>query len=516
MLKSFIKALVVVAGLVWAGMACAVGLGNASISSALGQPLKVEIALTAVSESERVGLTARLASPDAFKTAGLDFPYHLAKLNFNIVTRGGETYIEVTSKDPVNDSFVNLLVELSWSSGHSFREYTFLLDPPDYKPELPKGEETSVIPPTVAVAPTPEVPEVKKLPATEEPASGPSETGELGAEGVSAPSASTAVPEEVVAAASGVPSAETGAPEAAAGEQPAQPEQAAVPQPAPEKPVAETIVVKRGDTLSKIAAQIKEPDVTVEQMLVALYRANVNKFDGKNMNRLRAGKILTVPDAATLEKISNKAAIREIHIQTANWNAYRARLAAAPTAAAPVQAPTEAGGPITPSVTEKTPPVKEPKEKLVLSHGEVPGAKAAGKETKDQAKDEAAAKEKAGKESAERAAKLEKNVKDMEKLMEMKGTPPAASAVTPPASAVAPASGARPAKPKMAPPAPAPAAETGILDDILGIFDSEMFKDPVYLGAGAGGLLLLIGLVVFLLRRRGNGGGGRKKKSLRS
>ena len=102
-LKSYVKTLAIVAGLGWASAACAVGFGEPDVKSALGQPLKIEIALTSVSESDRNGMTAHMASPEAFKSAKLEYPYNLAKLKFDIAVRGRQTYILVTSKEPVND-----------------------------------------------------------------------------------------------------------------------------------------------------------------------------------------------------------------------------------------------------------------------------------------------------------------------------------------------------------------------------------------------------------------------------
>ncbi|HMC13002.1 MAG TPA: FimV/HubP family polar landmark protein, partial [Gallionellaceae bacterium] len=337
MLKSLIKTLGFVAGLVWAGMACAVGFGSASVASSLGQPLKVEISLIAVSDADKSGLTARMASPDAFKAAGLDYPYHLSKLKFEIESRNGQTYVKVTSKEAVNDSFINLLVELSWSSGRLLREYTFLLDPPDYKAEQPKAEEVTPIEPVVAAAPPSEAPQVESL-SSATPASAPVAT-----ESASAPSAATAgaLGTEAAVPAASAPVAAAPAPSAASAASASTAPEPAAPETSPsstttavptvtEKPmVRETITVKRGDTLTKIALQIRESDVTLEQMLVALYRANANKFDGKNMNRLRAGKILSVPEQDDLEKLSQTAAVKEIRIHTVNWNAYRQKLAAA-------------------------------------------------------------------------------------------------------------------------------------------------------------------------------------------
>lgn len=522
MLKSLIKALLIVASLIWSGMVCAVGFGSANVTSALGQPLIAEISLIEVGKADRSGLTARMATPEAYKAAGLDYPYHLSKLKFEIGTRNGESYIRVTSKDAVNDPFVTMLVELNWSSGRLLHEFTFLLDPPDYKAEQPKAEEVTPIEPVVATVPPSEAPQVEPIVAAV-PASAPEAT-----EAVSAPVAATA---GTVASSASAASAPVAAEPGLAAEPESSASEAATSAPVPASVPAskaviastntekaesrESIAVKRGDTLSKIAAQVQEPDVTLEQMLVALYRANANKFDGKNMNRIRAGKVLDMPDPDVLSKLTQAAAVREIRIQTANWNAYKQKLAAV-SAPVPEQAPKqEASGKINTSVSDKTPAVKDAaKEVLKLSKGEAPGdktavgGKAQAQEAQAHAKEEAIAKENAERENKTRTAMLEKNVKDMQKLVELKGGTPVASS-TPVVSSSA-VQAAKPAKPKMVPVAVAP--EPSVLDDVL---DNPMLKDPVYLGIGAAVLLGLGGLGFYLMRRgKGDGGRSPKKKSL--
>ncbi|MGE5758407.1 MAG: FimV family protein, partial [Sideroxydans sp.] len=151
MLKSILKASVYIACLAWSDILFAAGLGGINVTSFLGQPLKAEIAILDVDKADKSGLRVKLASPDAYKTAGIDFPYSLPKLKFQIEERAsGEPYIQVTTGQPVNDPFVTLMVELSWSSGKLMREYTFLLDPVDYKPEQPKPEEVKPIEPVLA------------------------------------------------------------------------------------------------------------------------------------------------------------------------------------------------------------------------------------------------------------------------------------------------------------------------------------------------------------------------------
>ncbi len=379
------------AGLTLSAWGHAVGLGGINVASSLGQPLKAEIELVAVGKADKPSLVARLASPDAYKGAGLDYPYG-AKYTFQIESRdNGEPYLKLSSSREINDPFVSLLIELSWASGKLMREYTFLLDPPGYVAVQPKSVAApEVVPATVQEAPV----EVKEAPQ------------------------SVAKPEEVKSE-----------PMPAAMEQP-------VEQPIA-KPVevrthirgnaAESVAVKRGDTLSKLAAQVKPADVSLERMLVALYRANANQFDGKNMNRIKVGKILRMPDQNSLDGVAQAEAVKEIHAQSANWNAYRQKLSVAATSSRQSESGHQvATGKITSVAADNAPVASESaKEVLRLSKGEKPGDTAGGsgrsaQEKKNAAAEDAIAKGKAIKEEKARAALLASNLKDMERLAQIK------------------------------------------------------------------------------------------------
>ena len=83
-MKSFIKAAGLALSLFFSGMAGAVSMGGADISSALGQPLRVKVAIEATDKAEASSLSARLATPDTFKAAGMDYPFHLPALSFQL------------------------------------------------------------------------------------------------------------------------------------------------------------------------------------------------------------------------------------------------------------------------------------------------------------------------------------------------------------------------------------------------------------------------------------------------
>jgi pilus assembly protein FimV len=520
-LKTILKTSGYFACLFVSGIASATGLGGMVVGSNLGQPLQAEIELVSVEKADRGSIAARLASAEAFKTAGVDYPYALPKLKFEIVNRdSAQPRIRITSSQPVNEPFVTLLVEVVWSSGKLLREYTFLLDPVGYnapvlaeavkpvapvvsapaaeQPEPVAEQPLPVAAPEAASVDTPSVTEQVQVPAAEPVAA---------AEPAEAP-----VPSEQAGTEASVPEAAAGEPMAAERVPAAAEQEAAVPA-APQEdalskeeaiPVAdvESVSVVRGDSLSKIALKVKPAEVSLERMLVAMYRANSGAFMGKNMNRLKAGKIIRVPDAAEIEAVQQDEAVHVYRAQVDDWNAYRQQLAAVRGEAREQSAQQVASGKVTAAVTEKTATKAESAEVLKLSKGEAPGSTAGGSSTSKE--EESIAKAKALKEAEERTAMLEKNVKDLQRLAELKKqqaeaaakAAPAAEAQTFPAGASAPA----PAKPSAKPAVPAPVEvpaqpAPSMLDSLL--------EDPVLLGGGAAGLIALLGAGLWLSRRRG-------------
>lgn len=500
MRKSLLKLLGVIAGLMLSTCVSAIGMGGINVASALGQPLKADIELVSVNKAEKASLVARLASPDVYRGAGLEYPFG-NKFKFQIESRAnGESYIRASSAQPINDPFVSLLVELTWASGKLLREYTFLLDPPDYVAERPAAPEVQAVAPAAAPVATAEPVE-----QTEQERSYQQEWAE------SAKQQPQKQPQPIRATA---PMDEKAL--------------RAVPERKPVTIATGDITVQRGDTLNKIAMQNKPAEVSLERMLVALYRANADQFDGKNMNRIKAGKILRLPDQNELMSVAQSDAAKEIRAQTADWNAYRQKLAAAaPADSQPQEAQQVTTGKIASSVADKAPVAKESaKEVLKLSKGEAPGDQAAAATTgkpataqdkKDAEQEDAIAREKGLKEEQARAALLEKNLKDMERLAQLKseaaalaaqpsGVAAEAASAVAAASEVTAASEVKPApvaKPKPKPKLqPAPAPQPSLMDEILG--------EPLYLIGGAAILLGLGGLGFMLVRRRQAAAGGGK------
>jgi pilus assembly protein FimV len=446
-------------------MAHAAGLGKLSITSALGQPLAAEIELFAADKAELDSLSANLASDQAFRDARVEYAPVLSSLRFSVEKKpDGRAILKVTSNRPVNDPFIDMLVELNWASGRLVREYTVLLDPPGM------GGPQVVAP--VAVAPTVQAPAAKPAPAV------------------------TAAPAPAVA----------------------EPAPTPAPTSAPQAETPDSVAVKRGDTLSGIASRLRPAGVSLEQTLLGLYRENAQAFDG-NMNRLKAGKTLNVPSAEVVAAIPQQEAAREVRLQAADWRAYRQKLAAAVSAApeaeaAPGQA---ASGKVTPKVEDRAKPAPESQQDVLkLSKATPPSAAAAAKADEARAlqeklraqEEDATAREKALNESGQRVAMLEKQVQDLQKLADMKEQAQngeAAAPVPAPAEPAPEPAVAEPA-PKPATPAPVVAAPPAAPEPTDNWYD-PLLANPMYWGGGLAALGL--GGVLWWMMA----GGGRRRKT---
>src|SRR5450830_619898 len=434
----------------------AAGLGKLTVLSSLGQPLRAEIELTSVSKEEEGALVARLAPADAFRKANIDVNPVLSSLRFSVEQRQGKQFIRITSTQVINEPFVDLLLELSGGGARLVREYTFLLDPPDMrKPQTaqaspppaaaPAAAKPAVSAPAVVAAPAAPAKAATPSPVAppaaataisnsdEEPVSrivtkaAPSSLAEeLIRNGASSEqSGLTNAPVPAVVAEKTVPGAAAksdakmdapAAPSAMAGGKRGKAGNASVKSDA--KTDGKSYRVKEGDTLAEIANRTKDNTVSLDQMLVALYRANPDAFIGDNINRLRAGRVLSVPDAATANAVDKGEARTTVVAQAQDFNAYRNKLAGQ-VANGPSRKAGDSrqssSGKVTARVEEKS-GAGDAKDKLQLSKA---GASDRAAAEKAAAEDKIAA-DKAIAEANERVKALEKNVSDLQKLLEIK------------------------------------------------------------------------------------------------
>ena len=270
--------------------AMALGLGEIRVKSQPGQPLLAEIPIISTEPGELEQLQARLASPTTFERVGLPRPQGLVSaLNFAVALDDqNRAVIRVTSAEPVQVAAVNFLVEVDWGQGRLVREYSALVDTPG---ALVASGQPVIQAPLPAPSNT-----IVREPQTEVRLS----------------------PGQPVAAPAPVPAA----PPASA------PVAAARPQPSPvvASPAATSgngqVQVQRGQTLSNIAREHAQ-GYSLDQTMLALLRANPEAFIGGNINRLKQGAVLRVPQSAELAQLGEAEAAALVRNQVAEWRQAR-------------------------------------------------------------------------------------------------------------------------------------------------------------------------------------------------
>lgn len=387
----------------------ALALGRVTVQSALGEPLRADIDIPEINADEVASLRASVASPDTFRAAGLEYSSSLNNVSITLQRRpDGRYFLRLTSDRPVNDPFVDLILETSWASGRIVRDYTMLFDPPSMRAPAP-AIAAQTAPSSQAVAPAPST--------IARPAPAP-------APRVAAPSSRSAPTR--AARAPAPPPAEAPAP---TGE-------------------GRRVTVQAGDTAGKLASANKPASVSLDQMLVAMLRSNPDAFIGGNINRLRAGAVIDMPSGEQASAVQPGEARQMLVAQSRDFNEFRRRLAEGLPTTTARGSDRVASGKVQAQVEEKKPGAATP-DRLTLSKGAVQGK--AGKE-------ESIARQRAAQDAATRVAELNRNLSDLNRLNTGPGAPAAGSAASAPRAGVPVAVAA--SAPKAAAPASAPAAAT--------------------------------------------------------
>ena len=135
------RGLLVAGAVGYSTLSLALGLGDITVHSALNQPLKADIALLDVGGLTQNDLSVSLATADEFGRAGVERVFFLSDLKFTPILHGNRQMIRVTSSKPVNEPFLNFLVQLNQPNGRLLREYTVLIDPPGSPGIVPATDE---------------------------------------------------------------------------------------------------------------------------------------------------------------------------------------------------------------------------------------------------------------------------------------------------------------------------------------------------------------------------------------
>ena len=442
-------------------------LGGITMRSALGEPLRADIEVPQISADEAASLQAAVASRDTFRGIGVEYAPALSGARVTLHRRAsGQAYLRLASDRPVHEPILGVVIEAHWAGGRIVRNYTMLVDPPD-----------RAAPPPVVVTPAQVAPPVIAAPPPPRPAPAP----------VQAPAAE--------------PVARTATPA---------PRTVPAPSPAaPQRPRATTgagaqtqVRVRRGDTAYRIASTHAPEGVSLDQMLVALLRANPRAFIQGNVNRMKAGAVLTIPSAEQAGAVPSETARSTLVAHSRDFQSYR-RAMAQSARAAEVEAPgRSAAGAVQARVRDAAAPAPS-QDRLTLARDGQPADKEAELAQARQAQ-----------EQDRQVAQLGQNISDLSRLqaesgaaagggtagtigaaptasaVEAASAPPAASASAPTDATSAPAGAAVAANP---PPAAATGPSPSALQSLPGY--------PQLLWAG-GALLALLAALGFMRSRR--------------
>jgi len=249
----------------------ALGIGNISLNSALNQPLDAEIPIKNIKPKDIDGLTVSLARDDIYERMGIDLTPELKHLSFKILEdTKGEYRVHISSKDSIREPFLSFLLEFNWPNGRTLKEFTVLLDPPVFVDEKTAPVDTpKSTPPARFVINQPLENSVPVTEPTPIERSLPVSNDDLFADA--------------------------------------------------EQEDIQYGPVKNNDTLWTIADGMKPTGISVEQMMLGLFRDNPQAFFGNNVSMLNAGAILRIKDPQALSGISKAEAIAEMKRHHREW-----------------------------------------------------------------------------------------------------------------------------------------------------------------------------------------------------
>lgn len=245
----------------------ALTLGSISVRSALNQPFEAVIQLASVSGDDLDTASVSIAPNADFKRAGLDRPAVLSDFRFEFgAGRGGKHTVKVTSAAPIRDPILEFLVEVISRQGRMLRQYTVLLDPP----ELPADFRSSS--------------------AIDSPRTAPRRSGSI--RRIPAPAPVAQRPAVV------------------------RPSSGGSAQPANYGPT------RRGETAGELARRLRPSSaISLNQMMMALLRANPQAFGNNNINNLKSGVMLRIPDEQEITSVSRAQATNDFQRQYRDWKA---------------------------------------------------------------------------------------------------------------------------------------------------------------------------------------------------
>jgi len=283
-----VAAVVFSLGCIHASASHALGLGELTLESFLNEPLKAHVDLLNTDGLHADQIRIRLATREDFERMGVDRAYFLTSITFEVTQDdNGHPVIVMSSDDPVLEPYLDFIVEARWPSGRLLREYTVLVDPPLF------DESTPVVSASRRVAEEEGLPE-------------PADSGKKS----QAPAATSGTRVDV-----------RNKSDLGPGEMPQRGFNAET----SDSPVSGSrYMIHRDDTLWEIADAAKPTGASVHQTMLDIQRLNPDAFIEGNINRIKAGYIIYLPQEGDISSDDLAAALAEVRQQNEDWEAGRA------------------------------------------------------------------------------------------------------------------------------------------------------------------------------------------------
>lgn len=460
----------------WAWPVVALDLGRLQILSGIGEPLRAEIEVAQASPEELRTLRAQLASPGTFNQAGMEFNSALNGVTANLQTRAnGAPYIALNGRAPIQENFIDLILEAQTSTGKLTKNYALLLNAfservarsnpaPLIAPQLPaiaaSTQEKSPQSPPSTIITTVESPNPLNATSVELNAQRVPVYRFAPVDNVQTANGNARTPRQIESSPLSAPASQAN---------PRVPSNFA-------KNEIRTITVKTGDTASRLALRYLSPNVSLDQMMLAMLKANPDAFLRGNVNLVKAGAVLRMPLAEEATQIPRSEARKTVIEQTKEFAEYARRLAESPLLVDSKNSRTMSGK--VKSETAKAEAPSPQQDKLTLSKSTI-GADASEAKL---------AKEREAKDASDQLDALNKNLKELETLSQsLPTTAPSVAAATP-----------------AAPPAVVPLSASPTVSQAVPSSNASMqeLMQNKLLWAWGGGLLAAILLVALWMRRK--------------
>ncbi len=264
-MKKKFRKLILPVSILAATQSMGLGLGGLQVDSNLDEALKGKIPLLISEDEISDNIKVSLANEKDYQRVGLDKSYVPSNIKVELIDNEGEKFIKLYSKGPVSEPIVSILLVVDWANGHLLREFTLLLDPPLFNQNISTQSYSEPVQTNKYQAPA----KIEKSIVEDNSSNQNNYSNTI-----------------------------------------------------EEKPYSgsQQVTVESGDTLWKIANNNRSAYASTQQVMVAIFNNNPSAFLNNDMNLLRKGAILTIPDSDQINSIPKSQAISEVSAQTRQWS----------------------------------------------------------------------------------------------------------------------------------------------------------------------------------------------------